>query len=157
MTVTPIDQSALTEALQSFFVQEIVRQIRGQDSYNFYQNWADELLIKPFIISRKDKAKIPLEDDIDPRVKSRIFSFYRAVAACIESQTGKISQVVVDINHEGFGWVLVFSGRLLLVKSTLRDAQRFGFDTAEKLIAEGEKLVTKGVDLVHLYGEVCDR
>jgi hypothetical protein len=33
------------------------------------------------------------------------------------------------------------------VSKTLRDAQRFGFTSLEKLNAEGEKLVTKGIDL----------
>lgn len=63
---------------------------------------------------------------------------------------------MIDLSHEGFGWALVFSGRLILVSKTLRDAQRFSFDSLEKLNAEGEKLVQKGIDLALKYGNVCD-
>lgn len=58
------------------------------------------------------------------------------------------------MSHEGFGWVLVFSGRLLLVARTLRDAQRFGFDSLEKLTVEADKLVDKAIDLAQRYPEV---
>lgn len=65
-----------------------------------------------------------------------------------------LSQVVIDLSHEGFGWALVFSGRLLLVSKTLRDAQRFGFDSLEKFNEEGEKIVQKGIELARRFPEV---
>jgi Protein of unknown function, DUF269 len=37
----------------------------------------------------------------------------------------------------------------------LRDAQRFGFDSMEKLAAEGEKLVKSAVDLANRHREVA--
>jgi probable nitrogen fixation protein len=49
---------------------------------------------------------------------------------------------------------LVFSGRLLVVSKTLRDAQRFGFDSLEKLEAEGAKIVASGVSLANRFPEV---
>jgi probable nitrogen fixation protein len=64
--------------------------------------------------------------------------------------------VVIDLSHEGFGWALIFSGRLLLVSKTLRDAQRFGFTSLEKMAAEGDKLVNKGIDLAKRFPEVQD-
>lgn len=68
-----------------------------------------------------------------------------------------IRQKVFDTNIENyFGWALIFSGRLILVSKTLRDAQRFGFDSLEKLNAEGEKLVQKGIDLAQRFPAVCD-
>lgn len=86
----------------------------------------------------------------------RILGFYRAIAARIEQETNQLAQVVVDLSHEGFGWALIFSGRLILVSKTLRDAQRFGFDSLEKLEAEGEALVQKGIQLARKFPEVCD-
>ena len=85
---------------------------------------------------------------------SLINAFYRAIAIRIEQETGLLSQVVADLNHEGFGWIIVFSGRLLLVKKTLRDAHRFGFDSFDKLAEEGESLVNKGVELAKRFPEV---
>ncbi|NEQ95415.1 MAG: NifX-associated nitrogen fixation protein [Cyanothece sp. SIO2G6] len=148
-----------TEAMSvadSPFLQAIVQQIRANDPYGTYRNWADELLLKPFIMSKAEKREIPVEGDIDPMTKGRIFAFYRAIAARIEEETGQLATVVVDLSHEGFGWVLIFAGRLILVSRTLRDAQRFGYASIDKMAKEGEKLTQKGVEMATKYSEVCD-
>ncbi|ARV60576.1 hypothetical protein BZZ01_19850 [Nostocales cyanobacterium HT-58-2] len=143
-----------TETLNSPFLKAIIQQFRGQDTYGTYRNWSDELLLKPFIVSKQKKREIPVEGEVDLVTQARIMAFYRAVAACIEKETGLLSQVVIDLSHEGFGWALVFSGRLLLVAKTLRDAHRFGFDSLEKLAEEGEKFVQSGVSLAQRFPEV---
>ena len=153
---TPTAVNAALVIDSSLFLKAIVQQIRANDPYGTYRNWADELLLKPYILSKKERREIPVEGDVDPITLGRILAFYRAIAARIEEETGQLSQVVVDLSHEGFGWALIFSGRLILVCKTLRDAQRFGFDSLEKLNAEGEKLVQKGIDLARKYPEVCD-
>ncbi|BAY44231.1 hypothetical protein SAMD00079811_18270 [Scytonema sp. HK-05] len=153
-TTNSVNGTTPTEILNSPFLKAIVQQFRGQDSYGTYRNWSDELLLKPFIVSKQKKREISLEGEVDPMTQARIMVFYRAVAACIEKETGLLSQVVIDLSHEGFGWALVFSGRLLLVTKTLRDAHRFGFDSLEKLAEEGEKFVQKGIDLAKRFPEV---
>ncbi|HCF29415.1 MAG TPA: NifX-associated nitrogen fixation protein [Cyanobacteria bacterium UBA11049] len=149
-----VNGTATSEVVNSPFVKAIAQQIRGQDTYGVYRNWSDELLLKPYIVSKQKKREISLEGEVDPVTQARIMSFYRGIAARIEQETGLISQVVVDLSHEGFGWALVFAGRLLLVCKTLRDAHRFGFDSLEKLVEEGEKLVEKGIDLAKRFPEV---
>jgi hypothetical protein len=42
----------------------------------------------------------------------------------------------------------------LLAVKTLRDAQRFGFDSIDKLAEEGENYVKKGLDLAKRFPEV---
>ncbi len=155
MTQTQVATAADTDLVStSPLLQEIVRQIRSQDSYNVYRNWADELLLKPYIVPKAKKREISVEGDVDPVTKGRILLFYRGIAARVEQETGLLCQVVIDLSHEGFGWALVFSGRLLIVKKTLRDAQRFGFDSLEKLAEQGEKLVSQGVEIAQRYPEV---
>jgi probable nitrogen fixation protein len=147
----------LTPALlidSSPILKAVVQLIRANDAYGTYRNWADELLLKPYIVTKANKKDISLEEAIDPLTKSRILAFYRAIAYCIEQETGSLAQVVIDLNHEGFGWALVFAGRLLLVSKTLRDAQRFGFKSLEKMNDEGTKLVEKGIELAKQYPEV---
>jgi probable nitrogen fixation protein len=139
---------------KSFFLKAIAQQIRGQDVYGVYRSWSDELLLKPYVVSKQKKREIPIDGDIDPMTISRIMAFYRAAAACIEKETGLLSQVVVDLNHEGFGWILVFAGHLLLIRKTMRDAHRFGYDSLEKVAEEGEKLVAKAADLAKQFPEV---
>ncbi|MFM7364755.1 MAG: NifX-associated nitrogen fixation protein [Cuspidothrix sp.] len=136
------------------FQKSLVQQIRAQDSYGFYRNWSDELILKPYIITKQKKREISIEGEVDPATISRINAFFRAVAASIEKETGLLANVVVELGHEGFGWALVFSGRLLLAVKTLRDAHRFGFDSFEKLEEEGSKFVEKGIDLAKRFPEV---
>lgn len=155
MTATNTTAPTTTEEiLAKPLMQELVKQIRGQDSYGTYRNWSDELLLKPFIVSKERKRQISVDGDVDPVTKARIMAFYRAIAARIEQETGLLGQVIIDLSHEGFGWALVFCGRLLVVAKTLRDAQRFGFDSFDKLDAEAEKLLQKGIDLAKRYPEV---
>ena len=136
------------------FLKALVQQIRAQDSYGFYRIWTDELILKPYIVTKQKKREISVEGEVDPATISRINAFFRAVAASIEKETGLISNVVIELGHEGFGWALVFSGRLLLAVKTLRDAHRFGFDSFEKLDEEGTKFVEKGIDLAKRFPEV---
>lgn len=155
-TTNSVNGTTPTEILNSPFLKAIVQQFRGQDSYGTYRNWSDELLLKPFLVTKQKKREISLEGEVDPMTQARIMVFYRAVAACIEKETGLLSQVVVDLSHEGFGWALVFSGRLLLVTKSLRDAHRFGFDSLEKLAEEGEKFIEKGIELAQRFPEVSN-
>ncbi len=137
------------------YLQELARQMRAQDGYGTFRSWSDELVLKPFIVSKEQKRKISVDGDVDPVTKLRVASFYRAVAARVEQETGLLCQVVIDLSHEGFGWALVFSGRLLVTARTLRDAQRFGFDSFEKLAAEGEKIVASAVELATRHRDVA--
>ncbi|MEO3704553.1 NifX-associated nitrogen fixation protein [Trichormus azollae] len=149
-----VNGTATNTEITSPFLKSLVQQIRAQDSYGFYRSWSDELILKPFVVTKQKKREISVEGEVDPATISRINAFFRAVAASIEKETGLISNVVVDLGHEGFGWALVFSGRLLLAVKTLRDAHRYGFDSLEKLAEEGENFVKKGVDLANHFPEV---
>jgi probable nitrogen fixation protein len=149
-------ETAPFDVSTSPFLKAIVQQIRANDPYGTYRNWSDELLLKPYVVSKAQKREISVDGDVDAITQGRIMAFYRAVAHCVETETGQLSQVVIDLSHEGFGWALVFSGRLLVVARTLRDAQRFGFDSLEKVSAEGDKLVNSGVDYIRRFPEVAN-
>jgi probable nitrogen fixation protein len=155
MTITETTEAPQFEIASSPFLKAIVGQIRANDPYGTYRSWSDELLLKPFVVSKAKKREISVDGDVDPITKGRIMAFYRAIAHQIEEETGTISQVVIDLSHEGFGWALVFAGRLLLVCRTLRDAQRFGFDSLEKAAAEGEKIIAAGIEMARKYPDVC--
>lgn len=155
MTVQTETETTTTDIYSAPFIKELIRAIQAQDAYGVYKSWSPELILKPYIVSKQDKRKISIEDEVNPMTLARIKLFYNAIATSIELETGQIMQVIVNINHEGFGWALVFSGRLLVVSRTLRDAHRFGYTSLEKLEDEGEKMTQSGVDLVKKYKEVC--
>lgn len=153
MTITN-SQTPTTETIVTPFLKAITQQIRANDPYGTYRHWSDELLLKPYVLSKAEKREISVDGEVDPITKGRILAFYRAIAHQIEAETGLLCQVVIDLSHEGFGWALVFSGRLLVVAKTLRDAQRFGFDSLEKLEAEGAKIVESGINLASRFPDV---
>jgi probable nitrogen fixation protein len=153
MTVSTENNAALVA--ENAFLQELVRQMRAQDHYGTFRSWADELVIAPFVVSKQKKKEISVDGDVDPVTKLRVYSFYRAIAALIEKETGQLCQVVIDLSHEGFGWALIWTGRLMVVNRTLRDAQRFGFDSLEKLATEGEKLTQSGIEMIQRFPQVA--
>jgi probable nitrogen fixation protein len=154
--VYPSEQANTSVTIdQSLILRAILQQIHASDIYGTYRTWDDELLLRPYILSKKERQAISVDGDVSPMTMNRVVMFYRAIASCIEQETGYLSQVVIDINQEGFGWVLVFSGRLILVSKTLRDVHRFGFKSFEKLAEEGQRLIQKGIILAQEYADVC--
>lgn len=154
-TETTTTTTETTDIYSAPFIKELIRSIQAQDAYGVYKSWSPELILKPYIVSKQEKRKISTEDEVNPMTLSRIKLFYNAIATSIELETNQIMQVVISINHEGFGWALVFCGRLLVVSRTLRDAHRFGFTSLEKLEDEGEKMSRSAIELVKKYKEVC--
>ncbi|MEM7590183.1 MAG: NifX-associated nitrogen fixation protein [Cyanobacteria bacterium P01_A01_bin.83] len=157
MTTTTTTAETTTNIVEeSTFLKELVLQVRAQDSYGVYRTWKDELVIANFVVTKEKKSKISVEGDIDPATQLRILCFYRAIAVCIEKQTGKLCQVVTDLSHEGFGWALVWTGKLVVVSRTLRDAQRFGYPNLKKLAAQGERLVASGIKAVEQFPDAAE-
>ncbi len=153
-TTTTTETTSIVE--QSTFLKELVLQVRAQDHYGVYRTWKDELVIANFVVSREKKSKISVEGDVDPATQLRILCFYRAIAVCIEKQTGKLCQVVTDLSHEGFGWAIIWTGRLIVLSRTLRDAQRFGYPSLQKLAAQGERLVESGLKSIEKFPDAAD-
>ncbi len=153
-TTTTTETTSIVE--ESTFLKELVLQVRAQDHYGVYRTWKDELVLANFVVSREKKSKISVEGDVDPATQLRILCFYRAIAVCIEKQTGKLCQVVTDLSHEGFGWAIIWTGRLIVLSRTLRDAQRFGYPSLQKLAAQGERLVESGLKSIEKFPDAAD-
>ncbi|HBL12431.1 MAG TPA: NifX-associated nitrogen fixation protein [Cyanobacteria bacterium UBA11162] len=155
MSTTTNPETTTSIVAESSFLQELVRQVRAQDHYGVYRNWADELVLSSFVVSKEKKRQISVDGDVESGTQLRILCFYRAIAACIEKETGQLCQVVIDLSHEGFGWALVWTGRLMAVSATLRDAQRFGYDSLEKLAAQGDKVTKSGIEIIQRFPEIA--
>ncbi|MEM8721098.1 MAG: NifX-associated nitrogen fixation protein [Cyanobacteria bacterium P01_G01_bin.39] len=156
MTTTTTTETTTNIVEESTFLKELVLQVRAQDSYGVYRTWKDELVIANFVVTKEKKSKISVEGDVDPATQLRILCFYRAIAVCIEKETGKLCQVVTDLSHEGFGWALVWTGKLVVLSRTLRDAQRFGYPSLNKLAAQGERLVASGIKAIEQFPDAAE-
>jgi probable nitrogen fixation protein len=138
------------------FVAELIRQIRAQDAFGAWARKSEEDLLEPYIVDKEKRKSIPIIGDPDPDIIDRIEMFYRAVGLAVEKRTGLIASPMLKINHEGFGRVLMTAGHLVVLTKTLRDVHRFGFETIEKLEAEGVKFTDKACEMIERFPEVAN-
>lgn len=140
---------------QAPFLRALIDQQRAGDTYGQLDRLSEDHLLRPFLVTRDKQRDIPIACDVEPATEGRIRSFYQAVAAGVESATGSYTTVVLDLSHEGFGRVIIFAGRLIVLSEVLRDAQRFGFPSAELLAEHGDKLVTAAAKVIASYPEAA--
>lgn len=143
------------QALDQVFLKELVKVWRAQDAHGTWDKKSDEELLKPYVVTREQRREIPIIGDPDPEQLWRLELFYNAVGLAIERATGCMVQPMMKMSHEGFGRMILTTGRLIVVNKHLRDVHRFGFETMEKLAAEGAKLVSAGVEMVETFPEVA--
>ncbi|SON53847.1 nifX-associated protein [Hartmannibacter diazotrophicus] len=153
MTTETLDKPV---GLDSPFVKTLVRLMRAEDSYGSWESRSDENLLKDFIVTKEQRREIPIIGDPDPDIMWRVEKFYAAVGLDIERVTGKMASPMMKMSHEGFGRMLLTTGRLVVLAKTLRDIHRFGFENLEKLGEAGEKLVAEAVKWIETYPEVAD-
>lgn len=147
---------AALDAIDSPFVRELVKQWRAQDTHGAWEGKSDAELLAPYIISKEQRRTMPIIGDPDPETLWRLELFYNAVGLAIERETGSIASPMMKMSHEGFGRMVLMAGRLVVVNKFLRDVHRFGFETMDKLAAEGDKAVDGAVEMVRRYPDVVN-
>jgi probable nitrogen fixation protein len=145
-----------TDPWQSSFVKELIKQWRAQDTHGAWEGKDNAALLAPYIISKEQRREMPIIGDPDPETLWRLELFYNAVGLAVERETGIMVSPMMKMHHEGFGKMMLTAGRLVVVNKHLRDVHRFGFESMEKLAAEGEKLVTAAVEMVQKFPEVAN-
>jgi probable nitrogen fixation protein len=153
---TPLKSTDADELPDSYFVKLLVQLIRAEDSYGTWEGRSDASLLKDYIVTKEQRRAMPIIADPDPDVLWRLEKFYAAVGLAIERKTGHMAAPMLKMNHEGFGRIVLITGRLVAVSKYLRDVHRFGFETFEKLAEAGEKIVSGGVHYVEKYKEVAE-
>jgi probable nitrogen fixation protein len=146
---------APSDAAESVFIKELVKQWRAQDTHGTWDNKKDLDLLKPYIVDKEARKQIPIIGDPDPEILWRVELFYNAVGLSIERATGVMVQPMMKMSHEGFGRQVLIAGRLIVVNKQLRDVHRFGFETLEKLAEEGTKLVQAGIEMIEKFPDVA--
>jgi len=142
-------------ALTTDFMLEMVRQMRSLDTYDTYDGLSDAVVLDPFILTKERRREIPVVGDPDEIIMARVKCIYNAISFLIEKETGHMATPVVNLSHEGFGRVLITVGKLVVLDRSLRDVHRFGFRSVEKMVEEGDKLLSTAVKLIEKYPEVA--
>lgn len=141
--------------METPFVRELIKQWRAQDAHGAWDGKSDEQLLAPYILTKEQRRGMPIIGDPDPETLWRLELFSNAVGLTIERATGVMVSPIIKMHHEGFGRLALTAGRLIVVNKYLRDIHRFGFESMEKLAAEGEKLVAAGVEMIEKFPEVA--
>ena len=136
------------------FVQEIVRLIRAQDSFGAWERKSDETLLAAYIVEKGSRPLMSCATP-DPDLLNRMDLFYAAVSMAIEKRSGMIASPLWKVNHEGFGRLIITVGRLVAFTKSLRDVQRFGFPTYDKLADAGEKMIAEAVANIEKFPEAA--
>jgi probable nitrogen fixation protein len=142
--------------MESVFVKELVKQWRAQDAHGAWEGKSDAQLLAPYILTKEQRRELPIMGDPDPETLWRLELFYNAVGLAIERATGVMVAPMMRMHHEGFGRLVLIAGRLIVINKHLRDVHRFGFDSFEKLGAEGDKLVAQGIQMIERFPEVVN-
>jgi len=137
------------------FVKTLIGIIRAEDSYGAWDRKTDEQLLREFVVTKEERRSIPIIGDPDPDTLHRVEQYYRAVGLRIEERTGLMASPMMSMSHEGFGRVILTTGRLVAFVKTLRDVHRFGFVSLEALDEQGEKAVGQAVELIDAHPEVA--
>jgi len=142
-------------ALDVLFTRELVKQWRAQDTHGTWDGKNDDQLLAPYVVTKEQRREMPIIGDPDPEVIWRIELFYNAVGLALERLTGIMCAPMMKMHHEGFGRIVLIAGRLVVVNRQLRDVHRFGFETMEKLAAEGAKVIEAGLGLIRQFPEAA--
>jgi len=140
-----------SDAWESDFVKELVKQWRAQDTHGAWEGKDNATLLAPYLISKEQRREMPIIGDPDPETIWRL-----ELGLAIERQTKIMVSPMMKMHHEGFGKMILTAGRLVVVNKQLRDVHRFGFETIEKLAAEGEKLVNAAVEMIKQFPDVAN-
>ena len=135
--------------------RELLRQMRGIDTYGTLDNAADEDILDGFVMTKERRREVPIVGDPDELTVARLKAFYNALAVLVEQRTGLMAVTLVHLHYEGFGRALVVVGKLVVCDRTLRDVHRFGFASLEKLEADLLKLVAASVTLIETHADVA--
>ena len=154
-TARPGTPDGAPTALASPFVTTLVRLVRAEDSYGAWDKKPDADLLREFIVDKEARRTIPIVGDPGPDVLHRVEQFYQAVALRIEQRTGLMASPMMKMSHEGFGRVILTTGKLVAYAKSLRDAHRFGFDSLEALARDGEKAVDAATQAIEAHSDVA--
>lgn len=142
--------------LDQEFLKTLVSLIRAEDTYGAWEGKSDDILLRPFILTKEERRLIPIIGDPDPDTITRIEQFYKAVGLTIEKRTKLMATPLMKMSHEGFGRIVLLTGRLVVLSKHMRDIHRYGFPSVEALATEGTKFVNEAVALIEEHRVVAD-
>ncbi|AIQ49059.1 hypothetical protein R70723_26515 [Paenibacillus sp. FSL R7-0273] len=147
------------KAVDQEMADALVRRLCGLlDAEDFFGRYAaltpGEKLAQQFLASAKDQSQSEFNCAVSPKVRQQVPLLFQAAAGVIEERSGTLIQSTAEINGEGFGRGLLYSGRVILVLKSLRAGFPFPFTSEEKVIRYGVECAEEGLAFLAKYREV---
>ncbi|RCX21589.1 putative nitrogen fixation protein [Fontibacillus phaseoli] len=134
------------ERLGEIFISSLDRCLQLLDPWGKYENCTPEQRMKQlYLCSPEQKREIAGDCRVSPVVKTQVPLFFQAVAAALEQLSGNLIQSMIEVNEEGFGRALVYSGRTVLVADSFRGGVPFPFAEVEKVLVYGVSCIREGL------------
>ncbi len=140
-------------------LKEIVNQIRAYDTYGTWEKKSDHDILNNLFLTKPEKqASLSLMGhcEVDPKALLKLHAYFKAIGALIEKSSGLLTSVVINLDEEGNGIVLIYSGRLILVNKSIRDANKFRFKSLDEMALQAQKFIDKALELLEKYREVAN-
>lgn len=134
----------------------IYRIIDAHDRYGLLSRLnKEEKLKRAFLLRKEDSQGVGgtlCGVDVGP-VRNQATIFFQALAMSLDLRTGTPVCSIVELDEEGFGRAVLYSGRLVLAAQAWRQGQ-FGFTSLEDACFEGERIISIGMEWVEKYREL---
>ncbi|NQX45806.1 DUF269 domain-containing protein [Paenibacillus tritici] len=116
-----------------------------------------EKIGKLFLATDEDQNQSEFNCAVSPKVRRQVPLLFQAMAGVMEERTGLMIQSTAEINGEGFGRGLLYSGRIILLLRSLRAGFPFPFISGEKMIRYGVEGIEEGLDVLKKYEEITSQ
>lgn len=137
------------------FIQELVRQTRVHGGYRAADSKPAAKILEAYVLNKEQRRALPIISDPGAEVIGRVKAFHNSIAVLIEKECGLMATPFVQINHEGFGRVLIVVGKLVVMDRTLRDVHRFSFDSLSTLKNEADKYLSVALEIIGKHSDVA--
>ncbi|WP_170287006.1 DUF269 domain-containing protein [Paenibacillus faecis] len=134
------------ESLGDVFMSNLDRSLQLSDPWGKYADLSrNERISKLFLCTPAQKTELMSGCRILPVLRTQVSVLFQAVAASLEKVSGDLVQSMVEMNEEGFGRALVYSGRTVLVVHSIRGGVPFPFAEHDKLRLYGISCIREGL------------
>lgn len=138
--------------MANLFIDTLVGQVRALDQFGTWANRNNEdILSEKYVKTKEDLKNIPVIADIDEMQIQDIRLIFQAIALAFEKKTGVMCSVVMEMSHEGFGRAVVIAEKIVVTNKFFKDAHRYSFRTYDKLIEEGDRLLSSAIEIYNEY------
>lgn len=145
----------MDQAKADAFVRRLCNLLDTEDFFGRYAALSpQEKIAQQFLASPDDKSQSDFNCAVSPKVRQQVPLLFQAIAGVMEESSGTMIQSTAEINGEGFGRGLLYSGRVILVLKSLRAGFPFPFTSEEKVIRYGVECVEEGLAFLDKYKEV---